>query len=204
MDLAVDQTSLGNRWSLAGGIAGWGITPVTDMASSGDLLRHRRAGRIVTQNGRLQAIYGRWWPYSGNLLQAQWDMLFPSMHKDRCELYYHVPSSAVGFVTLSYVYSGPSTSLATIYAAALVLDEIARLKQSNAIVCHVTNRHISDRLLTRWGWQAHCLHWKGRHFIKRLYGNYPTIAPQWRERLNMEREPVRTTSRKANDVSQAT
>lgn len=186
MDLAVDQTGTGNRWSLNGGLAGWGMTPVTDVAGSRDALRERRAGRIVTCAGRLQAVYGRWWPYAGNLLQVQWDILCPSTHEDRCELFYHVPSSAAGFVTLAYVHSGPRTSLATFYAATLVLDEIATLKQSNAIVCHVTNRRISDRLLMRWGWQAHCQHWKGRHFIKRLYGNYPAIAPLWRKRLTLD------------------
>lgn len=186
MDLAVDQTGTGNRWALNGGLAGWGMTPVTDVAGSRDALRERRAGRIVTCAGRLQAVYGRWWPYAGNLLQVQWDILCPSTHEDRCELFYHVPSSAAGFVTLAYVHSGPRTSLATFYAATLVLDEIATLKQSNAIVCHVTNRRISDRLLMRWGWQAHCQHWKGRHFIKRLYGNYPAIAPLWRKRLTLD------------------
>lgn len=187
MDLAVDQRGLGNRWSLAGGVAGWGLSRVTDVAASSALLRRRRAGRIVTQAGRLQAIYGRWWPYAGNLLQAQWDALFRPLGEDRCELYYHQSGPAGGFLTLSYVHSGPTTSLSTVYAATLVLDEIAKLKQSNAIVCHVANARISDRVLQRWGWQAHCLHWKGRHFIKRFYGHYPSIAPQWRRRLSLDR-----------------
>lgn len=185
MDLAIDQTDARNRWSLAAGLAGCGLTPVSDMAQASDFLRQRRAGRIVTHSGRLQAVYGRWWGYSGNLFQVQWDMRVGSLDHDRCELYYHIPRSASGFITLSYVHTGPRTSLATLYAATLVLDEIARLKQSSGIVCHVTNRRISDRLLKRWGWQAHCLHWKGRHFIKRFYGNYPTIPPPWRKRLGM-------------------
>ncbi len=185
MDLAIDQTGLGNRWSLDGGLPGWGIAPVTDIASAEGLLRAHGAGRIVTRNGRLQAIYGRWWPYSANLLQVHCDMSFRHLPDDRCELYYHEPRSAAGFITLSYVRTGPRTSLATLYAATLVLDEIARIKHSNAIVCHVTNRRISDRLLNRWGWQAHCQHWRGRHFIKRLYGQYPAIPAQWRQRLSL-------------------
>lgn len=187
MDLAVDQRSVGNRWSLAAGVAGFGLAPVTNVSDYRELLRRRRAGRIVTQAGQLHAIYGRWWPHSGNLFQVQWDTMFRNVAGDRCELFYHVPSAASGFLTLSYVHSGPRTSLSTFYAATLLLDEIAQLKQSCAIVCHVTNARISDRLLTRWGWQAHCLQWKGRHFIKRLYGNYPTIAPQWRQRLTLDR-----------------
>lgn len=187
MDLAIDQTGLGNRWSLAAGLAGWGLSPVTDVAGSFELLRVRRSGRIVTQAGRLQAVYGRWWPYTGNLLQAKWDSRLRPVACDRCELFYHQTGAEGGFLTLSYVRSGKGTSPTTCYAATLMLDEIARLKQSSAIVCHVTNARISARLLERWGWQAHCLHWKGRHYIKRFYGNYPGIAPQWRKRLTLDR-----------------
>ncbi|MEO8269069.1 MAG: hypothetical protein ABI557_05080 [Aureliella sp.] len=187
MDLAIDQTGLGNRWSLAAGLAGWGLSAVTDVAASAALLRSRRSGQIVTQAGRLRAIYGRWWPYAGNLLQAKWDARLRPMAGDRCELFYHQSGAEGGFLTLAYVRSGKSTSVSTCYAATLVLDEIARLKQSGAMVCHVANGRISHRLLERWGWQAHCLQWKGRHYIKRLYGNYPSIAPQWRTRLTLDR-----------------
>ncbi|MEZ6078739.1 MAG: hypothetical protein R3C56_24620 [Pirellulaceae bacterium] len=141
MDLAIDQTGLGNRWSLAAGLAGWGLSPVTDVAASVELLRVRRSGRIVTQAGRLQAVYGRWWPYTGNLLQAKWDALLRPVASDRCELFYHQAGAEGGFLTLSYVRSGKGTSPTTCYAASLVLDEIARLKQTSAMVCHVTNAY---------------------------------------------------------------
>lgn len=186
MDLAADQRGLGNRWSLAGGLAGWGLLPVTHVAQHRHLLANRCAGRIVTQAGKLQAIYGRWWPHGGNFLQAQWDLLMRPVASDRCELFYHAPLSAPNFLTVDYMRSGPHTSLGTCYAATLVLDEIARIKQSAAIVCHVTNPRISPRLLERWGWQAHCFNWKGRHYIKRLYGEYAAIPPPWRSRLTFE------------------
>jgi hypothetical protein len=121
----------------------------------------------------------------GNLLQAYWDMRFRPLQQDRCELYYHQAWGAQSFLTLSYVRAGAQTSLTTLYTAALALDEIARLKQSAAIVSHVSNSRISDRLLQRWGWQQHCLNWPGRHFIKRFYGSFPRIGKQWRERLRM-------------------
>jgi hypothetical protein len=75
--------------------------------------------------------------------------------------------------------------LSTFYAATLVLDEIARLRDANAIVCNVTNVRISDRLMRRWGWEEHCQQWMGRHFIKRFYGHFPDIPSSWRERLNL-------------------
>ena len=78
--------------------------------------------------------------------------------------------------------------LVRFYAATLVLDAIAELKHINAIVCHVTNERITDRLLHRWGWEEHCQDWPGRHFIKRFYGNYPTIKSVWRERLTLDND----------------
>ena len=82
------------------------------------------------------------------------------------------------------------TALSTFYAATLILDEIARLRDTNAIVCNVTNLRISDRLMLRWGWEKHCQHWAGRHFIKRFYGRYPEISSTWRERLGLATERV--------------
>lgn len=186
MDLAIDQTSPGHRGSLAAGVAGWGLRPVTNVASDGACLTARRAGCIVTELGRLRGVYGRWWPYAGNHVQMLWDMRFRRLSSDRCELYYHAPLGSPGFLTLAYIRSGPATSLSTAYAATLILDEIARLKQANAIVCHVTNERIRDRLLLRWGWQTHCPQWSGRHFIKRFYDHYPSISASWRKRLTLE------------------
>ena len=183
MDLAIDQRGARSRWSLDCGWAGWGLKPVHDVAASRPFVRERRSGRIVVENGRLEAIYGRWFAYQGNLLQVLWDRRLRGMTEDRCELFYHTPKS--GTLTLDYVRSGPRTSLSSFYGATLVLDEIARLKESLVIVCNVTNDRITDRLLERWGWQSHCPTWSGRHFIKRLYGEYPTISPVWRQRLNL-------------------
>jgi hypothetical protein len=90
-----------------------------------------------------------------------------------CRLYYNEPRSAPGFLALSYLISSRTASVATVLRALGVLDEIARLKRSDAVVCDVSNLRISDRLLKRWGWsplRASALH---RPFIKRFYGTYP-------------------------------
>jgi hypothetical protein len=95
MDLAIDQRSVGNRWSLkATGLAGWGLQPITHVAQAEPILASRAAGRIVIEHGRLQAIYGRWWPHGGNMLQAQWDQWCRGLPRDRCEVFYHAPFSA--------------------------------------------------------------------------------------------------------------
>lgn len=187
MDLAVDQECHRSRWVLASGL-GFGIQPVSNIAQHAELLANRRCGRIVAERGQLEAVYGRWWPYIGSLLQTWIDKRFRLVTSDRCELYYHAPLTSSKFLTLSYVRSGPKTSLSTFYASTLVLDEIARLRRANAIVCNVTNVRITDRLMQRWGWEEHCQDWAGRHFIKRLYGEYQTIKPFWRQRLRMGSE----------------
>ena len=186
MDLAVDQAGAGDRWSLTAGVAGWGLQPVTHIARQAPLLAARRAGRIVTHAGRLVAVYGRWWPHAGNLLQVHWDQYWRSLPSDFCELYYHAPWSVPNYLTVDYVRSGRGTSLSSLYAATLALDAIAQVRQSAAIVCHLSNSRLSDRLLRRWGWQPHCEHWHGRHFIKRFYGQYPEIPAAWRQRLTVD------------------
>ncbi len=185
MDLAIDQRSHGPRWSLAAGLPGLGLPAVTHLARGRATLAARRNGRIVIDGARLVAVHGRWWPHWSSLLDVWFDIRRRPLRSDRCELYYHQPWGAPNFLALSYVRSGPGTSLSTFYAATLVLDEIARWKRAHAIVAHITNPRISDRLLERWGWQAHCLSWPGRHFIKRFYGEYPEISRHWRSRLTL-------------------
>ena len=187
MDLAADKASHRSRWSLGTGMAGFGLLPITCPVNQRDLLVARRMGKIVIEAGRLRAVYGRWWPHQGDLWQVFWDRSFRTITSDVCELYYQESWGTSGFLTLSYVRSGPRTSLGSFYAATLLLDEIASLKRANAIVCHVTNARISHRLMLRWGWQQHCLNWSGRHYIKRFYGDYPSIPDFWRERLALGR-----------------
>jgi hypothetical protein len=151
MDMAIAETS-GAR-SLSQRIAGLGLESVSDLKSRASILENRRAGQIVVERGRLVAVHGRWWPYLGDHCQIIIDRLWPSKLVDRCELFYHVSLAAPQFLTLSYIRSTKATNLATVYAATLVLDEIARRKGALAIVCNVANPRISDRILTRWGWQ---------------------------------------------------
>ncbi len=193
MDLAINSRLDLVRRPVTERLAELGLEAVTDLAAQSVLLRQRRAGHIVVANGNLQAVFGRWWPYMGNQLRAAWDRRKKhsvsrksnggNAANDRCDLYFHTPLSAPQFLTLSYVHSSDSTSFATVYVATLVLDEVARIKGSLAIVANVTNDKISDRVLSRWGWQPHCLNWSGRHFIKRFYEKYPSVPPAWRPRL---------------------
>ena len=74
---------------------------------------------------------------------------------DRCWLYYNQPwrlqqlsGPEVRAVSAATARWPPSRR------AALALDEVARVKRSDAILCDAWNLRISERLLARWGWEA--------------------------------------------------
>ncbi len=157
---------------------------ITSLAGSEQLLERWRCGRIVTAEGRLKFVQRRWLGYRASLLRVGWEKLLrPSRHVE-CELFYHHGVLSADYLVLGYVRSHPRASLSSFYCATLVLDAVARIKGSHAIVTEVSNTRLSDRLMSRWGWERHCLNWSGRHFIKRFYGVYPEIPAAWLERIS--------------------
>lgn len=163
---------------------------VLDLATGERELSGWRAGRIVTAAGRLVRVERRWMTYKATRLRVWWDRSRRRRRERECELFFHHAPGNPDFLVLGYVRSHPEAALASFYCATLVLDEIARIKGCHAIVAEVTNDRLSDRLLARWGWQRHCLSWRGRHFIKRFYGAYPAIPVAWRDRLSSSHEPA--------------
>jgi hypothetical protein len=143
-----------------------------------DQIRQRRYGAIEMIDGQLAAIHFRRWPKTVSLLDVQW--LGPRYHArtpgNRCIVYYNQPWRCPSFLALSYVLSTRNCTLATFHGGLEVLDQIARIKQSDAIVCDAWNSRISDRLLARWGWQPHAESRWHRNYIKRFYGQYPAAA----------------------------
>ena len=125
-----------------------------------------RGGKLVEIQRRLVC---------GNVSVAEvwWQAKFGRRDDDCCWLDYHQPFRIPGFLTLDYIRSGTLASYKTFIGACHVLDEVARIRSASAIVAHVTNRNISDRLLQRHGWDRHMEHWKGRHWIRRFYDGYP-------------------------------
>jgi hypothetical protein len=76
-----------------------------------------------------------------------------------------------------YVISSHDCTYATARMAARVLDEIARIKGTDALLCDVAFSRISDRLLARWGWEPHKPQRFHRNYVKRFYGTYPAATP---------------------------
>lgn len=124
--------------------------------------------------GRLVAVRQRLWPKSISRLGVWWQNFRSHARRrgDYCRLYYSQPAGMPRYLALKFVVSRRDTTLKTFRGALRVLDEIARIKGSDAIVCEAGNSRISDRLLRRWGWEPHVPSNRRRHYIKRFYGNF--------------------------------
>ena len=149
-----------------------------DPFSDADALRRARYGVIEVRDGRLAAIHLRPWPKVISALEIAWlGRRFHSQRKrDRLLVYYNQPRRFPNYLALNYVLSERRCTLATLRVARAALDEIARIKSSDAILCDAWNARISARLLARWGWEPHRPARWHRHYIKRFYGVYPPPA----------------------------
>jgi hypothetical protein len=151
---------------------------ITNLKDGAEALRNRRYGVIEVAEGRFSRVLLRPWPKvvwgPGVLWVGQW------RHRqrpgNRIRLYYNQPLRFPQFLALKYAISSRETSMASLSRALDVLDEIARLKHSDALLCDAGNWRISARLMARWGWEPHCPSRWHRHFIKRFYGAYPPPA----------------------------
>lgn len=148
-----------------------------DWHAAHDAIRSRRYGVIETSAGRFVAIHFRPWP---KLLS--WPEIWPvgsSYHArgqaDRCLLYFNQPLMHSRYLALKYLVSTAGTSSATVLAAMTMLDAVAEIKRSDAILCDVANARFSDRLISRMGWQSHKPQRWHRNYIKRFYGDYPKL-----------------------------
>ncbi|MCU0962610.1 MAG: hypothetical protein MUF48_21140 [Pirellulaceae bacterium] len=152
-----------------------------DLREHADMLRRRAYGVIVMQAGRLQAVHLRPCPklLASRDLVGPGRQLGPHASQDTCWLYYNQPCRHPRFLALKYIVSSPHATFSTFRGALVVLDEIARLKHTDAIVAEVRNLRISDRLLHRWGWERHLPASRRRHYIKRFYGVYPAPHQAW-------------------------
>ncbi len=152
---------------------------ITDYLQHREQIRAARYGVICVIKGKLQQITLRPWP---KLLDPWTGFVWgPVTHRyrtgDRCWLYYNQPRWHIDYLAFKYLLSCRDTSLKSIFVALHVLDEIARLKQSQAILADAANLRISERLIQRLGWERHTASTWHRNVIKRFYGQYPALSP---------------------------
>jgi hypothetical protein len=153
---------------------------VTELGRGAEVLRRRRYGVIEAVEGRFDRVRLRPYPalVSAPYVSLDGDRMHRTAPGDRCRLYYNQPWAYPNFLALKYVVSTRDASLASFYRVLETLDEIARLKRADALLCDVANWRISERLLSRLGWETHCPSRWHRHYIKRFYGDYPA-RPGW-------------------------
>lgn len=151
-------------------------TNATDLIRDQNTLARWPAGKITVAAGQLVGVRCAILPRRPSVARVWWETRRRSTASDRCVLYYHSPLFS-RFLVLDFITSGRRTRLSTFFGACLVLDEIARIKQSVAIFAHLSTEAISDRLLLRLGWQQHMPQAAGRHWVKRFYDGYPSASP---------------------------
>ncbi len=151
---------------------------VTDLEAGAELLRRRAYGVIEMADGRFRRIRIR--PFPKIISVPEIFFIGNCFHNrvpgDRFWLYYNQPRRFPNFLVLKYVLSTQEASFGSLARALDVLDYIARLKQSDALLCDAGNRRISTKMFERWGWAPHCPSCWHRHYIKRFYGTYPPPA----------------------------
>jgi hypothetical protein len=165
---------------------------ITDLSRDADVLRRRHYGVIEVVQGQFHRVLLRPWPKILVGPEVVW--LGRWMHQrragDRLLLYYNHPYRFPNFLALVYALSARETSLRSIRVGLDVLDEIARIKRSDALLCDLANWRISERFMRRWGWTPHCpTSWWHRHFIKRFYGTYPAKSREQGARSTEIRRP---------------
>lgn len=143
---------------------------VTDLTTAADVVARRRYGVIETAQGRLVRIALRPFPkivtHFGGLW---WGRLTRRLRSgNRCRLYFNQPRRFPNFLALRYVVTTPDADYATFRRALTVLDEIARVKGVDALLCDAANARFSDRFLARLGWEPHAPMRGHRNYIKRL------------------------------------
>ena len=148
---------------------------VTDLDGQADVVRRRWYGVIEVLEGRFQRILFRPWPKLVSL--ADVFVMGPWCHercrRDRCLLYFDRPWRSPNYLAVKYLLTYGGTSYRSVVTARRVVDEVARIKRSDALVCHVSNRRLSHRIMLRWGWEPLNDSPRCSLFIRRFYGEYP-------------------------------
>jgi len=155
---------------------------VTQLGRDADVLRRRPYGVIETSAGQFDRVRLRPWPklpsLGGVLLLGK--LRHTWIAADRCRLFYDQVRGQPNYLAVKYIVSGKGASYQTFRRALDVLDEIARIKGTDALLCELATWRITREMMRRWGWEPHPVSRWRRHYIRRFYGEYPP-RPAWLE-----------------------
>ncbi len=148
---------------------------VYDVVADAEKIRHRPYGMIEVVDERLVAIHLRPWPKLISGIEAKWADGWGKKRsrKNQGQVFFNQPLAHRNYLTVSYIVSTLQTSMTTMMLSMALLDYVAYVKRSDAVLAEVTNHRISERVMNRLGFERHLLESKKRHWIKRFYGEYP-------------------------------
>jgi hypothetical protein len=154
---------------------GYLFDSVDDVVADAEKIRNRPYGVIEVVDEQLVAIHLRPWPKLISSIEAKWADGWGKKRsrKNQAQVFFSQPMAHRNYLTISYIVSTLRTSMTTVTLSMAVLDYVAYLKRSDAILAEVSNSRISDRLMQRLGFERHLLESRKRHWIKRFYGQYP-------------------------------
>ena len=155
---------------------------IRDISQATSLLAEKPYGVIVAQQGALDCIQIRPFPKLISVTEALWigGYSHKRIKRNRVQVYYNQPTRHPNYLVAKYAVSELGTTLATMRAAFKTFMEIARIKHADAVLCQVISRRITDRVMQYWGFERHNRESRGRHYIRRFYGNYP-VYTNWLE-----------------------
>jgi hypothetical protein len=133
-------------------------------------IRSRRHGVIQVRDRGMASIHFRRWAKVVTIWHTLWGTLWMHARRpgDFCELHYDAPRSCPDFLVIKWAYSHRQTTYQSTCTAMKLLDQVAAIRQAQAIVFQVSNDRITDRAAQRFGYQRHAHHLPGRNYIKRL------------------------------------
>lgn len=151
---------------------------VTSLNDAAQLIPRRRYGILSLKDGKFASLSFRPWPKLISRFEiatlGRWTHYRQT--GDQIRLFFNIPVTSPRFLTLAYIESTQGTSWKTVRRSMELLDWIAEKREVLATVCELSNVRISDRLMSRLGYQTHCPNLSGRHFIKRFYGKFPCYS----------------------------
>ena len=149
--------------------------PAADLQNERLKLKKRPYGMIEVINEQFTQIQLRPWPKFLSGIEAKWADGWgrKRSQKNQSQVFYSQPLSQRNYLTLTYAITTLQTSWTTLSYSLALLDYVAFVKRSDAILTEVSNRRISDQVMERLGYERHLHNSRKRHFIKRFYGEYP-------------------------------
>jgi hypothetical protein len=148
---------------------------VTDIAAQADVVQRRRFGVIEAVDGEFRRLIFRPWPKWISLPEvlflAPW--IRRSRRRDCCLLYFDQSWRQPNYLSVKYLLTYEGTSYASVVTARRALDEVARVKRSDALVCQISNKRLNGRIMKRWGWEPLNDSPRCTLYVRRFYGEYP-------------------------------